>query len=144
MKTGGNTSTIIDVNKQRKRLNIEPVKCNCKTCLYFNGTSCKFNKNMINRKYCIKYEYSNPALLKKKKPVKSQQKQQEQSGIVIRKTTLAYLSEFFGIKISVSGFTDTYKNYSNGYGIKLKSREPLIIVVRNSRTKQKKYYQIIE
>lgn len=146
MKTGVNTSIIIDINKQRKKKNIEPLKCNCKTCLYFDGKMCKFNKSIINRKHCIKYEYSKPSLVKRQKKNKSinNEKIKQPIEMVIKKTTFKYLSEFFGVPVTRESLEITYKNYGNGYGIKRKSEEPLIITLRNIRTKKKTYYEIIE
>ena len=143
MKVGANTSTIIDVNKQRKMNNITPLKCNCNTCLYFNGKSCKFNKSIDNRKQCIKYEFSNPSLARKKKKPKKKKSEAGTHEVIIKKTTYEKLSNFLGIKITHEALQTRYRSYDKGYSIKIKTEEPLVIVLRNNKTKERFYYEII-
>lgn len=145
MKTGVNTGIIINVNKQRQKRNIKPLKCNCRTCFYFNGNTCKFEKNTVNRKYCIKYQYSNPSLLKpqKKKP-KSKGQMEQIYKKIIKQTTFEKLSHFFGIKISLNSLTERYKYYDKGYSMKIRTKEPLTIVLRNEKSRKKNYFEIIK
>lgn len=132
---------IIDVNKQRADKNIKPLKSNCTTCLYFDGKLCRFNKNTKNRRYCIKYEYSKPSLIKKQK--KKKVKKEPIFEVVTRKTTFDKLSKFLGVKITFESLQERYKSYDKGYALKKRSEEPLTIVIRNNNTKQKFYYEII-
>jgi hypothetical protein len=136
---------IINVNKERENKGIEPVKSNCRTCLYFDGRVCKFNKTTQNRKYCIKYEYSKPSLVKKqKKPKNSNNQDLIKSERVVKKTTFNKISQFLGVRITFEKLQQRYRNYQKGYSLKIYSTEPLIIVLRNNKTKKKFYYEIIE
>ena len=145
MRTGTSMSGIINVNKQRENKGIKPIKCNCRTCLYFDGKMCKFNKSTQNRKYCIKYQYSNPSLMKpqKKKP-KSKEEINQIYEKIIKQTTFEKLSHFFGIKISLNSLTERYKYYDKGYSMKIRTKEPLTVVLRNEKSRKKFYYEIIE
>lgn len=145
MKTGVNTSIIIDLNKERKKKDIKPLKSNCNTCLYFDGKSCKFNKSIQGRKYCIKYQYSSPGLIPKQK--KAKQTNGNKVGAPtkeIRKTTFNKLSELIGVTIKLESLSLKYRSYSKGYSIKIYSTDPLIIAIRHNITKKKFYFEIIE
>lgn len=142
VKTGVNTSIVIDVFKQREKKDIKPLKSNCRTCLYFNGKECKFKKDTSNRKHCIKYEYSNPALLKRQKKIKIINSDNE--NLEIKKTSFKNLTKFFGVPITKECLKRSYKNYGNGYGIKISSYEPLTITLRHTRTQKKVKYEIKE
>ena len=142
MKTGVSTSIIVDVNKQRNKNHIKPLKCNCRSCLYFDGKLCKFNKTTENRRYCIKYEYSNPSLIEKQKKPKSIKKE-EPIERIIKKTTFDKLSQLLGVRITFEALQERYRSYSKGYSMKIYKTEPLTIVLRHNNTKKKFYYEII-
>jgi hypothetical protein len=143
MKTGTSMSGAINIYNQRVKKNIKPLDSNCKTCLYFNDKKCNFNKPTHNRKHCIKYEYTKPSSIQKNKKTIKHSKEQIY-GRVVGKTTYVKLSQFLGVRISYDSLQERYKSYNKGYSMKIKSKEPLIIVLRNEKTNKKHYYEIIE
>ena len=109
-------------NEKRKNTKI---KCNCKECLYRNGTSCNFNNKIGEKKYCIKY-VRNIDAKKKQRCIKREPKQQ-----IVKNTTLENLSQFFDTDFRMELLTVRYKNFNNGCSVKLQGIKEKQIKIRD-------------
>lgn len=54
-KTGMSMTGAKNIFNERKKQGIKPIRCVCSKCLYHNRKLCRFGKEIVNRKYCIKF-----------------------------------------------------------------------------------------
>lgn len=54
-KTGISMNGTKNVFIERKKQGIKPTRCVCNKCLYYNRKLCRFGKETLNRKHCIKF-----------------------------------------------------------------------------------------